>query len=163
MFTHTHTPGVRRVRDRTATPHQPEAAHQPDHVGPRGGAAVPAAAQHVRAGQGQDGPDLPEHRVRQLLSGVGDRRPGTVSARRLQTAAADRAVAGRPHVRAAQTGRAGRARAPLVHAAGDGCDDGRRRRRRRQTPRRTLTTVVAVISRPRCRRRRRNRKDSILL
>lgn len=129
--------GVRCLRDRTTASHEPEAAHQPDHVGPRGGTAVPAAAQHVRGGQGQDWPHLPEHGVRQLLPGVGDRRPGTVSARRLQAASADRAVARRPYVRAAQAGRAGRARAPLVHAD---------RQHGRQAPRRTLTVVV-VISR----------------
>lgn len=115
---------MRGLRHRVTTPHQPEAAHKPDHVGSRGGPAVPATAEHVRGGQGQDGAHLPEHRVRQLLPGVGDRGQGAVSARRLQTAAADRPVAQRPHVHPAQAGRAGRARAPLFHGAGS----------RRQTP-----------------------------
>jgi len=111
--------GVRRLRHRSAASDQPEVAHQSDDVGPRSGAAVPAAAEHVGGGQGQDGPDLPEHGVRQLLSGVGDRGQGTVSARRLQTAAADRPVEERPHVHQTQAGRAGRARASLFHTADD--------------------------------------------
>lgn len=120
--------GVRGLRHRSASSHQPETARQPDDVGPRGGAAVPAAAEHVRGGQGQNGAHLPEHGVRQLLPGVGDRGPGALSAGRLQAAAADRPVAQRAHVHPAQAGRAGRARAPLFHAAAAD------RRRRRQTP-----------------------------
>lgn len=111
--------GVCGLRHRSAASHQPETAHQPDDVRPRGGAAVPAAAEHVRGGQGQNGAHLPEHGVRQLLSGVGDRGSGTLSAGRLQAAPAGRPVAQRPHVHPAQAGRVGRAGAPLFRGAAD--------------------------------------------